>query len=1491
MSSLTVEEDQKWLPTQVQVTVLRSRGLRGKGKHGTSDVYTIIQLGKEKYSTGVVEKTTEPEWREECSFELQPGVLQGGGRNGGCPAGATELVLIVMHRAHMGMDVFLGQVVIQLDKVFHESRCVKNEWYKLNSKSGKKEKERGEIQATVQFTRNNLTASMYDLVMTDKSASTFGKLKERIKGKRRSSEEDSSSAVLPSGYGSLHRMRQRLPSDGGGEEDYEDDEGGEARRSKMRTFFLRGKLRKSSDTRSSTSLGSESSESSRGGSLSPTAGISMVVSDLSNSPSNSSNLSPDNSPEHTANSLQCEYGDDAGEISIIVPPLPTAWVNGGDAYSDLPLDKGSVNPVDSLGLPPLQKSLPLSVSLQNLRPASAAPKSPMGDGRRWSFDKPDEEEKAAIAAALEKSGPMLGDEEEEEEEEGLGYAAQIKSSSSTVESGKKQRRNFFSHGRGESAGKGQSRGKDESEQAPAAEEKHKGWFGSKDSNSKPSLVVSPKLEPSTDPHPPPLPPSHPPGPPVDPLVSLHHTNPFSQSTSPPMSPCNPFLSFIQQNLFYDTMLNAEPLKPSLPTLPYLSSARPPIAQLFPQASNPYPTLNDENPTAEDSGIRTKSDAKKRPLPPPPTYEDKPLNVKSSGHFMSAGALEPEWDESFEAFAAGRLQSPEDMTADCKTQQNTPNKLAETQNFESSILGFEKSSDSSVVRKPSESKDDVTDRSIDLDLEDEAQHNVIQHSDGGENADLDGSLVPTSLKVTHQQPVGETGSKGADTQSPNLSYFSPELQPLSKIYLQPDNENGKEGIDKKEEAEKLNFERSIVGFCEEEESVEGKPSESEVHITNGSNDQSLAQHHVTQHRDGGEKADVHGIQGSLGPMSPVLTHRQPAGEAGSEDAADLLPELHTKPNIFVQSVKENGKKGNSSAKDFVSGVSPFSGKFPAFSLEEAEEQNFESSVLRFSKEESVVKKPPKSEEDTTDRSNDPSLVDLAKHDVIQHGETDEKADLDGIEGSLAPMSPVISHQQPAGDTGSEDASSFSNLLTELHTKSDISLQPDNEKGKDIGEMNTSVEDFSKLLNDSSISEINTTDVTTPDDKLYSTQQSLRIITSSPNVRHGSSDSPIESTGLGGQDASQRSGVPFGLFDDFLNTSPSQDFDDTIGSEKNETLHSANSTLCGDLIEIQTTPEAALDQKDSRSHPFHEEFDNIGGSFFGAKDTTPTLKPSFTIEDNFGLLSEASTDLYKSYNPWNLDDEAVQYQHVVLGDMFSKSPQAQSTTLPRSHSEGTLTPAFEDLLQPFYGSDPGAIQASSSAPPLSPDLPSLTSFAPSLTPSSSSSFSLPFLYNATARSPPSTAMLEEMHRQQQAANQQNSPHPVKPLTTTTSAEEKRTEGRSVLATGLEKLKSSISPGRSSQLSEQETSKKKPVSEGAGSYFHLNHSELVALLVQREAELERQEDEFKRQKRLLAKREVELKKLKPQVKDLEDYIDTLLVRIMEQKPTLLQVRSKLK
>ncbi|KAG7266150.1 hypothetical protein CRUP_016398 [Coryphaenoides rupestris] len=110
------QQEQRWVPTHVQVTVLRGRGLRGKGRQGTSDVYTIIQVGREKYCTCVAERTTSPEWQEECSFELQPGALQ-----------EDDLVLTVMHRAAIGLDVFLGQAVIPLEKAFQDNVSAKNQ--------------------------------------------------------------------------------------------------------------------------------------------------------------------------------------------------------------------------------------------------------------------------------------------------------------------------------------------------------------------------------------------------------------------------------------------------------------------------------------------------------------------------------------------------------------------------------------------------------------------------------------------------------------------------------------------------------------------------------------------------------------------------------------------------------------------------------------------------------------------------------------------------------------------------------------------------------------------------------------------------------------------------------------------------------------------------------------------------------------------------------------------------------------------------------------------------------------------------------------------------------------------------------------------------------------------------------------------------------------------------------------------------------------------
>ncbi|XP_048208699.1 rab11 family-interacting protein 5 isoform X2 [Perognathus longimembris pacificus] len=305
----------RWLPTHVQVTVLRARGLRGKssGAGSTSDAYTVIQVGREKYSTSVVEKTQGcPEWREECSFELPPGALDSllraqeadAGPAAWAPAPASaacELVLTTMHRSLIGVDKFLGQATVALDEVFGAGRAQHTQWYKLHSKAGKKEKERGEIQVTIQFTRNNLSASMFDLSMKDKPRSPFSKLKDKMKGKKKF-ELESASAILPSSaledpeLGSLGKM------------------------GKAKGFFLRHKLRRSSLTQSNTSLGSDSTLSSASGSLAYQGPASEL---LTRSPSRSSWLSTEGGRDSTQSpkllTHKRTYSDEASQMRVGPP--------------------------------------------------------------------------------------------------------------------------------------------------------------------------------------------------------------------------------------------------------------------------------------------------------------------------------------------------------------------------------------------------------------------------------------------------------------------------------------------------------------------------------------------------------------------------------------------------------------------------------------------------------------------------------------------------------------------------------------------------------------------------------------------------------------------------------------------------------------------------------------------------------------------------------------------------------------------------------------------------------------------------------------------------------------------------------------------------------------------------------------------------------------------------------------------------------------------
>ncbi|NXV38343.1 RFIP1 protein, partial [Rissa tridactyla] len=116
-------------------------------------------------------------------------------------------------------------------------------WYKLRSKPGKKEKERGEIEVDIQFMRSNMTASMFDLSVKDKSRSPFGKLKDKLKGKRSSGLSDTASVIIPS--------TTHSPADS---EDESVEKEKEKKKSKFKALFSKPGLQKTSLSQSMSVL-------------------------------------------------------------------------------------------------------------------------------------------------------------------------------------------------------------------------------------------------------------------------------------------------------------------------------------------------------------------------------------------------------------------------------------------------------------------------------------------------------------------------------------------------------------------------------------------------------------------------------------------------------------------------------------------------------------------------------------------------------------------------------------------------------------------------------------------------------------------------------------------------------------------------------------------------------------------------------------------------------------------------------------------------------------------------------------------------------------------------------------------------------------------------------------------------------------------------------------------------------------------------------------
>ncbi|CAL8302761.1 unnamed protein product [Boreogadus saida] len=1586
------EQPQRWVPTHVQVTVLRGRGLRGKGKNGTSDVYTIIQVGKEKYSTCVVEKTTSPEWKEECSFELLPGVLEEGGR-GAYPPGSCDLVLTVMHRALIGLDVFLGQAVIPLDKAFEDHIYAKTEaewvnlrsrWFRLNSKTGKKEKERGEVQATVQFTRNNLTASMYHLAMKDKGHSAFSKLKERMRGKKRSAADDDAPAPTPppssggGGGGSLPRTR--LPSDGGGEEEYEDDEGGEGRRNKMRTFFLRGKLRKSSETRSSTSLGSESSESSsRGGSLSPTAGISVVVSDLSNSPSNSSNLTADNSPEHTADASpklspdDSEFGDDCHEISIAVPAL---YRNGGvhHAYHAPPPQPGPGEPLapaaaaaakakaSPLGLGLLLKPLPTSVSLQNISPREEElPRGAggAGDGRRWSFDKPGEDEKAAIAAALEKSGPMVGDDEEEEEEEEERSRSAAPPPGATGAA-----RESYDRKQQQKKKKGDSGGRLGSEAAAPQEKTGKGWFGSKECNSKPSPRVSPKLGPIPESHSPPLPsvppPSQhpswcswaPPAPPgsTPPGSPLHPTNPFcrSQCSPPPtpMSPSNPFFSTLQQSPASGAALSDPPLTPRPPPLPYLSSARPPVAHLFSQDPVPGPLRERPSPKgravgASDAtaGGEASARLRRRPLPHPPPGEEEEeeeeeeaaaaSNGRSPNPFNSVGAVAPEveWgDDPFEAFVSRRLQSADDAPAGPPPpppqQQPEDPKNGPAQNSpKGSLVEFWHPDEEETPKSPDPLKDsaDVVQafppQPADVFLatasepwsdgfaqfvtavpatDQNAGMLLTASLDSSENHDGD-TVTNLANPSSNTDGLTRTTSPGALCRHCRCEHNPSSVPCEGETTLKDRSDSsdpGSSGVGSLAEEDVL----SSVSSCSASEKGaacwgEGVETKSVLNLGEESPERTV----VGLLKDSEDKL--------IDWSCPVVTGHRVEGDLiqvsdQNEKPQSMVDDLVDDDQVLVPPPLISLQHGDGPSKE------PGPAHVPLSDLSSMPTNTSIPPDLELEATVSTTGGAHELQESFGDLHEPENFVKAADGDdesVTPHPlETEGTSTCPSFRTVTSFLGDGSSFLEMPLGTGSLDRQ----LVRQSSPKTPRLLCPKdgptttapllvfNESSLVESTLGVSGSEEQLVLQTAPkppelLDVIGSRASPSPDQALDDPLPSGRWLCPSPgsplllgssSSLYGSADSQHYQTCLTHNSSSATS------------TSASASGDSLVERRTSEDLWGSVSTLCAaeSCDELSRVLFA-----ENASAPGPEGAADVGGEAAEvglfpseetclAKELETCFEPGLSVED---LGSHSDTPIQIGVGSvvnrnHGSDDRPAGGTQRNEGAPSEDTPPAPTktqcpSTLQRSHSEGAMATGLSGLALTSFGSDPASVAAS--LPPLPTATPGPAPEAPP-PPEEAHATGV-----AHASDEPHVVQRPE-GTQEKVERPPNSPHPVRPLTPGSQGPEERRgpEGRSV----LEKLRCTIQPGRCSQLSEAEPERRKSVTEGAGSYYHLTHNELVALLVGREADLERQKAEFERQTALLSRREVELRRLKPQVRDLENYIDTLLVRIMEQTPTLLQV-----
>ncbi|XP_041044174.1 uncharacterized protein LOC121278132 isoform X2 [Carcharodon carcharias] len=1532
-------QSQHWSPSHVQVTVLRARGLRAKGKHNTSDAFAIIQLGKDKYSTSVLEKSRDPEWREECTFEVMPDWVsepQEGGGGGGGHGPEKELVITIMHRSLMSLDKFLGQLILPLATVYQEKSSKKPAWYKLSSKPGQKEKDRGEIQVIIQFVRNNITASMFDLSSKEKPRSALGKLKDKVKGKKKHDKlmPESASAIVPSSVG-------QIISD----DEFNEKETPEKRSKKG--FFSKPKLHRSSLTKSNSSLSSQQSVKSME-SVSSSTGAVTVSSPQTTAPPTGFypllNKTDDNPllPKKMMHkrALSDEVGQVvAPEIKGLTPktnPLSRSslCINGSHIYSEEPSSKSSSGLFSDSS--PLLHSAHDFVTKREHAPRPASIEGP--EGRLWAaggigkvetrlippvITVANEEGALVPAADIQRQGEVGSTRGTKPVHAAVPIISTAEATKKNIPDETKKASIFPFGSDSKDCESRRSRTPSPVRKCSSMAERSKndGWFV-KDANHKPSLTYgsqgvsdvslpSPSTAESSgrDLHALPKPvakeeiPASPPS--AAPASTMTRTNISSFQRPGPTAPSAPLVtsdSAMWSAVFPSAGADAEVkgqvihsclVPTSAESVGDLNVATPSIgprqmkmesgvegecSSIFtqevdhktvemgpsiPNTASIQPTNQGSSISFNISGLRANSKAKNNEssdiIEEETTTENaNPLDLKTCSAQDTTHFPAIESPSQMESGSPPMIQN----AVFSKEHEFVPelrNDLEPQTNSESLALHQEK------ITK--EQKDLSNMEKSSLKEGGRGPRDIANKSEGWEHIGSSPLLVPEP-EVTAGDNHGTTQAKSSKASIVPL--FQDSHDNVHQVIFGKDDKRSHEGCQ--------SIDRVGNKFQDVDVPCEGAGRSPE---TIAANNDIISESMV--------RLDSQFTQ--IGPPPPKPPRLLACADLGLEAEGNLVKEQQREKEM------------------------PFDPPATAVQLANLAEQQLDR---RFEQKTSLVVSSPAVDEVNPDRTDPMSAESAAKesvdnikpsNDVVTKGEAfcgtielsvNERTGVEHYKTCLSALSAEGINTSIDADGNSNKLDVFQQTLTssliDVHqAKQPVKLQPALLKttagASSLETISLVDERPPTVLERPNANRKEETSLLWRD---QNDQSELAFISAVEELPHKSSPIFPESLGSGelNTEISEEAGKGRG-------SSTLRDSEETLTrSMEVETLGSQSSKAscqsAGVRPVLRAEPVSLRTGRDQRAK---------GEEATLADHPAPDFCLSSTVQSDQGQFSEKADGAACNNQPSAQDDDqsvgdekpmtdgcssAISHAHSAACDYFFEEGLSFKELHLKAAPHALQVTNFtrEQLAQPPLSNNPLAF---STPYPVAvtnsrvTDLPSPILFPSNVVPPSETTQPAVTPHHSLQSSGSKVPALTVLPRETQPAEmsfpqQRISPHPVKPISSTVHLTEKKSGLSgigSTLSSGLEKLKNvttgSISPIRSPAHEEQEAVKESKPTDPVARYYHLTHDELIKIILQQELELQKREEH---------------------VRDLEEYIDVVLVQVMEQKPSILQsVSEKMK